>query len=140
VLLTHGVGNAWSGQIVGRTDVNEFWVFAEDGNGNVATSTNKATGYAPLDTQKPTITKSIGSPSFTNLAGDTFVKSSTPVSVTVTDSGSGIADCLITVSGPSNFTPACSSGSNPISFTGKPDGVYVIDVEATDSAGNASEL
>jgi hypothetical protein len=139
--LTHGAGTLWTGSLPSG-QVREFTVFALDSDGNVATANNRGIAYAPVDDTPPTITTSIGNPKFVDPnTGDTYVSSTTPITVTVSDLGSG--SCSIKVFGPQSSTPTtkpCGAGNNTFNLSPGASGAYTIDVTATDGAGNTSEL
>jgi hypothetical protein len=136
VNLTHGAGTLWTGSLP-SSQVREFTVFALDSDGNVATANNRGIAYAPVDDTPPVITKSIGDPKFVSGNGDTYVSSSTPITVTVGDLGSGT--CTIKVFGPQNSTPTCHAGDNTFTLPNA-SGTYTVNVTATDNAGNTFEL
>jgi hypothetical protein len=125
----------WTGSLESG-QVREFTVFALDSEGNVATANNRGIAYAPVDDTPPSIDFLIGDPKFES-GGDTYVSSSTPITVTVSDLGSE-GTCTIEVFGPQNSTEPCDVDNE---FTlPDPSGAYTVDVTATDGAGNTSEL
>ncbi|HYG72042.1 MAG TPA: PxKF domain-containing protein, partial [Actinomycetota bacterium] len=138
--LDSGSSNSgtWTGTLP-NNNVREFTVFALDSEGNVSTANNRGRAYAPQDDEDAAITRSIGQPSF-EIDGDTYVTSSTPITVTVNDAGTGIDHCEIDILGPVSVpSPACGAGDNEFTLPGT-DGAYAIQVSATDNNGNESSL
>ena len=138
VNLTQGAGTLWTGSLPSG-QVREFTVFALDSDGNVATANNRGIAYAPVDDTPPSIDFVIGDPKVIS-GDDTYVSSTTPITVTVGDLGSGT--CTIKVFEPQNPTPTtrtCHAGDNTFTLPNA-SGTYTINVTATDNAGNTFEL
>lgn len=93
--------------------------------------------YEPPDTTPPVSALSIGAPQLTG-GGQTFVTSATPLTLSATDSSSGVQNLWYRSypagSAAPAFTPA-NGASATLNVTGA-DGVYTIDTYATDNAGN----
>lgn len=91
-----------------------------------------------LDNTPPTSNLSIGTPK--SLGGTTlFVTSATPVNVTATDAGSGVASISFRSFPAGAVPPAYTTVLGPsATFTiGGPDGAYELDSLATDNVANA---
>jgi hypothetical protein len=108
-----------------------------DANGNVAITVTYTVPSAPSDTTPPVLTKSIGDPKFVS-GSTTYVKSTTPISVTAVDEagGSGLAGC--TISGNTQNNGAYSQGTDFYLTSG--DGSKTFTVECTDNAGNSAHI
>jgi hypothetical protein len=101
------------------------------------------TADIPIDTQDPTATASIGSPSFTTggTSPTTYVAPTTNFVVGVADAGSGIASCSIATTvtpGPSPTVP-CAGGNNNFTLGSRSEGPYTVQstVTASDNVGHA---
>ncbi|MBN1427997.1 MAG: 5'-nucleotidase C-terminal domain-containing protein [Anaerolineae bacterium] len=88
------------------------------------------------DTTAPNIVKNIVSgPQF-----GAYVTSATTLRISISDDLAGIQSCAITATGPDGVTEvSCRAGDNDLTLSGL-DGVYTIDVSATDKAGNTATL
>src|SRR5579862_5189843 len=118
-----------------------FAVEAIDSAGNV--DPTPASYSWVVDTTAPGIIKSIhAGPTFNNGTND-FVTSATTLRVAISESGSGLASCTVSINGPgSNDTSfSCVAGNNDFTLggvlTSPPDGSYTVSVSASDHAGNS---
>ncbi len=121
--------------------VYTFEVVATDAAGNTSTYTFELF----LDLSLPTVAHTVGTPKYPAGCVDhplCFVEPTTPLTVTVNDTGSGLAACTITVSHyslGSRSTP-CASGSTTFTigglFAAPIDGAYAVEVTATDNVTN----
>lgn len=141
VNTAEGLWNAYAGpfSLSGADGEKKICFFSKDEAGNREDAKSQ---LHFLDTTDPEITKSVpGSPKYTN--GDTFVTSATTLRVSVTDEGSGVESCSISVKNSSNLevlTPACGDGNNNFTLPSfLPDGAYTVSADATDNVGNSSD-
>lgn len=92
----------------------------------------------PADTIPPTTTLFVGSPQYTDAAGDLYVTSTTPFTLTAVDNngtGSGVASIAYRIHNPTHNT-GWILYTLPFNLSGFVDGTYSIDYNSTDNAGN----
>jgi len=93
----------------------------------------------PADTTPPTTTLTISYPQYTDVAGNTYITSSTSSTLSAADDpgGSGVASTAYRIRN-ATYDSGWAASAPPIEFylTGLADGLYFIDYNSTDNAGN----
>ena len=109
-----------------------YIAFEDGANGNKATVMQ----FVP-DTTPPALGINILSGPQASSGGSTYITSATIIRVGVTDAGSGVASCTLTVTAPDNSQshPTCQAGDNDLTLSGA-DGSYTLAVAASDVASN----
>lgn len=93
------------------------------------------------DGTPPSATLTVGNPQYNGSQMPLYVDNdpATPISVDIVETGSGIASCTITATGPNGYSatyPNCHTGSNAV-VVGPYDGVYTFETVAADHVENS---
>jgi len=85
----------------------------------------------------PTTTLTIGSPQYTDIAGNVYITSETSLTLLATDdlSGSGVASTAYKIRN-ATYDTGWITYVTPLYLTGLADGTYFIDYNSTDNVGN----
>ncbi len=94
--------------------------------------------YEPQDTTPPTSNLTIGTPQYPNGSSQPFVTAATPFTINAADAGSGVQNVWYRFYPSGTTAPAYTSvtGSFATFHLSGSDGLYEIDTNATDAAGN----
>ncbi|MBI3461320.1 hypothetical protein HY009_10375 [Candidatus Acetothermia bacterium] len=117
-----------------------FFLPARDGPHTLTVTCTDAAGNSSMfsqtgivDDTAPALSKTIGNPKFVS-GPNTYVKSTTPLNVSVTETGSGLSGCSFSGALSGSYTPRTNF------FLSTPDGSKTFTLTCSDNLGNSSPL